>query len=612
MRKSFFFLLFFFALSLTYAQQGLIEKFDPCAEEVSSESQKLFKKAYSFYQDGKFDKAFPILRDLIENESDFASPYFLMGLIGVGRENTKMIEKYFPLAFEVCPDYSHPLLFYYLGVIDYSYNRFEQAVVYFEKFLNATLNNNAYSKMQIDAINYIEWCEFLALSEKDKYPFRPEKLENISTNQDETKPYISFDGNTALFVRKVKQRSKNEESFYQQTSFITKDVLCQAFLEFNEDLGIWEFDEGFPINEFENVVNKPTKVSLTADNKQMYFSYLDKASGKYQIYCSHSVGGVWSKPENIGNIVNDATANLVDPFITADGNTLYFSSDKKGGQGGYDIWVTHKSKNGSWLKPTNFGKRVNTPLNEYSPYLHPDNNSFYFSSNGWKGFGGQDLFYINLNEITMKEPLNIGQEINTEGNENEIMLKKDGKTAYRSEWNKDKKNYDLVTYSLPEKCRAKAVHLINLNVIDKQMPAYNCKIEVLNLTEGSSVSYYTPSDEEKTCLALMPTDNYLIKINKPSYAFCCKAIQTPTNFESLDIEIKILEHGSVYPLENNKLLLNEFVQYLKENPRLRIQLLGKEEETLQVQEYLLKSGLREDRVRLCTKQSSETLSYIID
>ena len=231
MRKSFFFLLFFFALSLTYAQQGLIEKFDPCAEEVSSESQKLFKKAYSFYQDGKFDKAFPILRDLIENESDFASPYFLMGLIGVGRENTKMIEKYFPLAFEVCPDYSHPLMFYYLGVIDYSYNRFDKAVIEFEKFLNATLNNNAYSKMQIDAINYIEWCEFLALSENDKYPFKPEKLENISTNQDETKPYISFDGNTALFVRKVKQRSKNEESFYQQTSFITKDVLCQAFLE---------------------------------------------------------------------------------------------------------------------------------------------------------------------------------------------------------------------------------------------------------------------------------------------------------------------------------------------------------------------------------------------
>ena len=126
---------------------------------------------------------------------------------------------------------------------------------------------------------------------------------------------------------------------------------------------------------------------------------MDKTTGKHQIYCSKSVDGVWSEPENIGNIVNLSTANQIDPFITVDGNTLYFSSDRNSGQGGYDIWVTHKSKNGSWLKPTNLGKRVNTPLNEYSPYLHPDNNSFYFSSNGWKGFGGQDLFYLNLNEM---------------------------------------------------------------------------------------------------------------------------------------------------------------------------------------------------------------------
>ena len=115
---------------------------------------------------------------------------------------------------------------------------------------------------------------------------------------------------------------------------------------------------------------------MTADKKQMYLSFMDKTTGKYQIYCSKSVDGVWSEPENIGNIVNLSTANQIDPFITVDGNTLYFSSDRNSGQGGYDIWVTHKSKNGSWLKPTNLGKRVNTPLNEYSPYLHPDNNSF--------------------------------------------------------------------------------------------------------------------------------------------------------------------------------------------------------------------------------------------
>jgi hypothetical protein len=96
----------------------------------------------------------------------------------------------------------------------------------------------------------------------------------------------------------------------------------------------------------------------------------------------------------------------------------------------------------------------------------------------------------------MKEPLNIGQEINTEGNENEIMLKKDGKTAYRLQWDSIAKNYNIVFYELPERCRAKSVHLLNLSLIDKQMPAYNCKIDVINLTENASVSYYTPSDKE--------------------------------------------------------------------------------------------------------------------
>ena len=65
-------------------------------------------------------------------------------------------------------------------------------------------------------------------------------------------PYVEFE-------------AKNEESFYQQTSFITKDVLCQAFKEYDEDLEIWEFDEGFSIIELENTLNKPTKVSMTAD-----------------------------------------------------------------------------------------------------------------------------------------------------------------------------------------------------------------------------------------------------------------------------------------------------------------------------------------------------------
>lgn len=609
------FLILFFLLiatSITYSQKNFIEDYDVCAEEVSEEAKKQFNKAYSYYKDGKSEKSFVILRELVEAEPDFASPHFLLGMIGVKRDNTKMIEKYFPLVVELCPEFSHPLLFYYLGMIEYSYERYDKSVVQFEKFLNETMHDNKYSQMQLTAINYIKWSEFLSEGEKNQYPFLPNKIGNVSTEQDESNPFISLDENTVLFVRKIKQRSKNEESFYQQTSFITKDVLCQANKEFNEDLEQWEYDEGFPISELENILHKPTKVSLTADNKLMYFSSMDKASGKYQIYSSKNVDGVWAEPENIGNIVNQTTANQIEPFISADGNTLYFVSDRTGGQGGYDIWVTHKSKNGSWLKPTNAGKRINTPLDEYSPCLYPDNESFYFASNGWKGFGQCDLFYINLQDINMKEPHNIGQSINSEKNENEIALQKDGKTAYRTEFDSIKRNYNIVTYELPEKCRASEIHLLNLQIVDKEIPAYNCKIDVYNLTDNTNISYYTAFDSERTCLALKPYDKYLIKIEKPSYAFSCTALNSPKDIETMSIEIKVLQSGEVYTLQNNKMFLDEFVQYLKENARLRIQLLGMQEETKEVQEYLLKSGIREDRVRLCTSQTSQTLSYIID
>ena len=191
-------------------------------------------------------------------------------------------------------------------------------------------------------------------------------------------------------------------------------------------------------------------------------------------------------------------------------------------------------------------------------------------------------------------------------------VKKDGKTAYRSEFDSIKRNYNIVTYELPDKYRASEVHLLNLQIVDKQMPAYDCKIDVYNLTDNTNISYHTASDSENTCLALKPNDKYLIKIEKPSYAFSCTALNTPKDIETMSIEIKVLQSGEVYTLQNNKMFLDEFVQYLKENARLRIQLLGKQEETKQVQEYLLKSGIREDRVRLCTSQTSQTLSYIID
>lgn len=608
-------LILFLLLSVCFtgfSQDNLIENHDLCAEGVKEESKKQFKKAYSFYKRGKFEKCFPILRDLTEKDPDFASPYFILGMVGVAKDNAQMIEKYFPLVLEVCPHYSHPLLFYYLGVIDYSNDRYDNALFNFEKFMAATTYDENYTDLQQSAINYIEWCDFFKLEENNKYPFITNKLDKISSELDITNPFVSLDEEMVLFVRKKKQRVKNEDSFYQQTSFTTKDILCQSRRYFDEELERWVYEEGYPIMELENLLNKPTKVSLTADKRYMYVSSMEKTTGKYQIYFLQCIDGIWSQPDNVGSLINLNNSNQIHPFVTADGNTMYFASDREGGQGGYDIWVTQKGKDGSWQKPTNAGKRINTPRDEYSPYLHPDYESFYFSSNGWKGFGDLDLFYIDLSDITMKKPTNIGRYINSEQTESDIVLSKDGKTAYCVLYDSLSHKYNLVSYELPDNCRAPEIHLMKLKIIDKQMPAYNCKVDFYNLTENTKISYYTPDNDDNISVAIKPNDKYLIKIEKPSYAFFYHTIDTPKDVDSLSLEIKPLQSGEVYPIENDKLFLEDFLQYLTDNSRIRIQLMGKSEEMQQVQEFLIYNGIREDRVRIHENIVSDKLSYIVD
>jgi tetratricopeptide (TPR) repeat protein len=612
MKRNLIFILFLLVSIGGFSQKQLIENYDLCSTEIKEESKKQFKKAYNYYKHGKFEKSFPILRDLTEKEPEFASPYFILGMIGVAKDNPKMIEKYFPLVLEVCPNYSHPLLFYYLGMIDYSHDEYDAAVVNFEKFINATMYDESYTELYKSAVNYVEWCDFFSLGEKNKYPFITNKLEKISSELDITNPYVSLDEEMVFFVRKKKQRVKNEDSFYQQTTFTTKDILCQSRKFYDEDLERYVYEEGYPIIELENALNKPTKVSLTADKRYMYLSSLDKTTGKYQVYFLQCINGIWSQPDNVGNLINLNNANQIHPFVTPDGNTLYFASDREGGHGGYDIWVTQKGKDGLWQKPTNAGRRINSPGDEYSPYLHPDYESFYFSSNGWKGYGDLDLFYIDLSDINMKKPRNIGQYINSEQPESDIVLSKDGKTAYCVLLDSVSDNYSLVSYELPPYCRAPEIHLMKLKIIDKQMPAYNCKVDFYNLTENTKISYYTPDNEDNICVAIKPNDKYLIKIEKPSYAFFYHTIDLPREIDSLSVEIKTLQSGEVYPIENDKLFLEDFLHYLIDNPRIRIQLLGKSEETQQVQEYLIYNGVREDRVRINKNIVSDKLSYIVD
>src|SRR5690606_5549668 len=115
--------------------------------------------------------------------------------------------------------------------------------------------------------------------------------------------------------------------------------------------------------------------------------------GSCDLFQSEKVGDKWSEPQNLGPNVNSADWES-QPSLSADGRTLYFVSDRSGGYGRRDICVTHLDDNNQWTKAVNLGKAMNSQFYEITLFIHANNRTLYFASNGLPGYWGYDIYYV--------------------------------------------------------------------------------------------------------------------------------------------------------------------------------------------------------------------------
>jgi outer membrane protein OmpA-like peptidoglycan-associated protein/Tol biopolymer transport system component len=133
--------------------------------------------------------------------------------------------------------------------------------------------------------------------------------------------------------------------------------------------------------------------------------------------------------ENVRELpFNSDEYTCMHPTLSSDGKTLYFSSNMPGGQGGYDIWVVKKI-GGSWSPPINMGSRINTPNTEAFPFAH-ESGTLFFASDGHKGYGGLDLFMIDIGSSNWGEVINLGGPFNSDADDLGIILNPDGDVGY--------------------------------------------------------------------------------------------------------------------------------------------------------------------------------------
>jgi len=321
------------------------------------------------------------------------------------------------------------------------------------------------------------------------------------------------------------------------------------------------------------------------------------------------------------------------PSITADGQELYFVSNRPGGIGGYDIYKSIRDQNGEWSEPINLGRPINTPGDEKSPFIHTDTRTLYFSSNGHPGIGGYDIFYVKLNDNDDKSYLkvkNIGFPINTENDEVGFVVSLDGRYGYFASNNIKNQSIggmDFYYFDLHPDAKPEEVLLVKGNLKSQDTTqSVKATIQIKSM-ESKKVSFIPVDDEGDYAATLLKNEDYLLTIKGEDIVYQSTYISARDSLEAsiieLEMEVQPIELGMHYRLHNiyfafnsadilpsSQKVLDEFIIFLNDHPTMKISIEGhtdyigsddfnlilSEKRARAVYDYLVINGINKNRL----------------
>lgn len=376
------------------------------------------------------------------------------------------------------------------------------------------------------------------------------KIENIgetvNTEFSEISPVISLDESGLYFTStRIRKDSANFDMVDQNYGNYFNDI----YVSYRDKAKKWGEPELLNINEL--AVQMAT-INVSPDGQRLYIYVSSGNNGN--VYESSLIGEIWGEPVRMTNNVNsDAWETHI--AMAADGNTMYFVSDRPGGQGERDLYRSVILPNGEWSKAKNLGDVVNSEWDEEAPFIHPDGRTLYFSSKGHNSMGGFDIFYTTLQEDgSWTEPVNVGYPLNTCDDDLYFVTTPDGLRGYFSS---DRPggygNDDIYIIYLPESVtQGLAVLKGYIYPHEGQTLPTDLSIEVTDLESGV-VTNYTPRMRDGGYVIILPPCkeydiNYLqgeTSIHKEKYFVPCES-----SYQELHKELFLnpLEVGGVAKL----------------------------------------------------------------
>lgn len=571
---------------------------------------KLYEEAYALINQRKFEPATELLEAAVKKDPDFAEAHLELGSVYKLLLQHDKAKAHFKRASELKPDAKSMIGAYFVtGEYYFNDGDYEKAMLYFNKVLGY---NPTMKGMLEKTKKYMENSAFALEALKQPMEFKP-RLMPVEVNKFylQAFPVVTADGQSLIFQMRQGTRPQDSE-----------DIVISQHVN-----GKWT--EPVSISKNINTPLNEGACSISGDGRTLVFTSCRRQDGLSEscdLYISYKEGNEWSIPVNMGPYVNTVYWES-EPSISADGRTIYFTSDRRGGFGKEDIWYTVKNEQGMWTQARNIGATINTAGREVSPFLHANGKAFFFSSDFHPGMGGFDIFCSVLADSTAGIPQNIGYPVNTALNDISLFITADGSKGYYSVDQRENGSLHYTKAFLYEFDVPPSLHAIVKSNTYAKGKIYDAvtktplgaSVDLIDVKTNKLVqSVGSDSKSGEYIIVLTEGNQYALYVSRKDYLFKSlsfdyrNAVNFNPNF--LDIYLDPLSKGASVVLNNiffasnsfqldpsSKTELNKISLFLSQNPGLQIEFGG----------YTDNVGAEEGNLTLSQKRAKAVYDYLV-
>ncbi len=570
-------------LLLFFISIGLCAQDKSYYTSKSSKAIKALEKGMHLHDNHQEWDAKDELLKAIKADAKFIEAHLILAEVEVDLMEYKEAIDEYKKAITINPDFE-PRAFYGLAKTQMRIGNYEDAKENLKTFLQAAKISKV---MKENAQAFLDNCDYAMWAVKHPVPFNPVNLgDSINSRHDEYFPSITADNQSFFFTRQIPRKSNSPlvDTIYDEDIYVS---------EKHDNTWGMAKSLGAPINTYRN----EGAVCISADGQTMVFVACDRieAQQSCDLYISWKLGTTWSNPLNMGPPINTKYGES-QPCLSADGRTIYFVSDRPGGIGGHDIWKSTLGNDGYWTNPVNMGPKINSAKGESCPFIHEDNQTFYFSSNGRQGMGDYDIYMSRLDaKGEWGDPVNLGYPINTFGLENSLIVAADGKTAYIASNRKNGKGgLDFYSFELYPDARPFKVSYVKGKVFDKETSKpLEVRFELLDVSTGKIIMDAVSNKVSGDFLVCLPAGKeYALHASKDGYLFYSESFDLKTTGTKIDsvtknVAMQPIKIGEKVILKNiffetnkydlkdeSKAELKKLISFLSTNKSLHIEISG--------------------------------------